>query len=98
MITIKENELYQELELFADGKKIGEAEVDIKNKMLSRLVIYPPYQNKGYGTEIVKMLNEKYGCNCLWVNADNHKAIKVYEKNGYQTMKATMYLMEKANE
>lgn len=32
MIEIKENELYQELELFADGKKIGEAEVEIKKQ------------------------------------------------------------------
>lgn len=43
MLEIKENELYQEVELFADGEKIGEAEVDIKGKMLSRLSIFPPY-------------------------------------------------------
>lgn len=36
-LEIKENELYQEIELFVDGEKIGEAEVDIKGKMLSRL-------------------------------------------------------------
>ena len=93
MITIKENELYQEIELFADGVKIGEAEVDIKGNMLSRLSIFPPYQNKGYGTEVVKMLNEKYGCDCLWVNANNDKAISVYKKNGYVIAEPTMYLM-----
>lgn len=36
-ISFKENELYQEIELFVDGEKIGEAEVEIKGKMLSRL-------------------------------------------------------------
>ena len=34
MITIKENEVYQEIELFVDGKKIGEAEIEIKGKRL----------------------------------------------------------------
>lgn len=93
MITIKENELYQEIELFLDGEKIGEAEIELKSEMLSRLSIFPPYQNKGYGTEIVKMLNEEYNCNCLWVNADNERAINVYKKNGYEIAEPTMYLM-----
>ena len=96
MITLKENELYQEIELFVDGEKIGEAEVDIKGKMLSRLSIFPSYQNKGYGSQIVNMLNEKYGCEVLWVNADNERAIHVYEKNGYVKLKPSMYLMKRA--
>lgn len=95
MITIQEKELYQEIELFVDGEKIGEAEVDIKGKMLSRLSIFPPYQNKGYGSQIVNMLNQKYGCESLWVNADNERAIHVYEKNGYVKTNPTMYLMKK---
>lgn len=95
MVKIKENELYQEIELFVDGEKIGEAEVEIKGRMLSRLSVFPPYQNKGYGTEIVKILNDKYGCNCLWVNADNKRAIHTYEKNGYKLAEPTMYLMTK---
>ena len=95
LITLKENELYQEIELFVDDVKIGEAEVDLKGKMLSRLSIFPPYQNKGYGTEIVKMLNERYGCDCLWVNANNDKAISIYKKNGYKIEEPTMYLMKR---
>lgn len=95
MAELKENELYQEIELFVNGEKIGEAEVELKGKMLSRLSIFEPYQNKGYGTEIVRILNEKYGCDCLWVNADNERAIRVYEKNGYKKIKPTMYLMER---
>lgn len=95
MIDIKANEMYEELELIVDGQKIGEAEVDLKNKMLSRLSIFPPFQDKGYGTEIVRMLTETYGLNNLWVNADNKRAIHVYEKNGYKITKPTMYLMER---
>lgn len=94
-ISFKENELYQEIELFADGEKIGEAEIEIKGKMLSRLCIFPPYQNKGYGTQIVDMLNKEYGCEVLWVNADNARAIHTYEKNGYVKSKPTMYLMKR---
>jgi len=95
MIELKEKELYQEIDLFVDDEKIGVAEVDIKGKMLSRLCISEPYQDKGYGTEVVRMINEKYGCDCLWVNADNTRAIHVYEKEGYKVIKPTMYLMER---
>lgn len=94
MITYKKNEVYQELELFDGVTKIGEAEVDIKNKMLSRLTIFEPYQNKGYGTKVVQTLINDYGINCLWVNADNDRAIHVYEKCGFNKIKPTMYLME----
>ena len=94
MIEIKENELYQEIELFDGNQKIGEAEVEIKGKMLSRLVIYEPYRGKGYGTKIVKTLKDKYSCDYLWVNADNDKAIHVYKKCGFKIVKPTMYLME----
>ena len=94
-VNIKENELYQEIELYVDGEKIGEAEIELKEKMLARLSIFPPYQDKGYGTQIVNILNEKYGCEVLWVNADNKRAIHTYEKNGYEITKPTMFLMKR---
>lgn len=96
-MRITENELYQEIAIcLDDGTKIGEAEVELKGKMLSRLTIFEPYQNKGYGTEVVKMLNEMYGCNCLWVNADNERAIHTYNKNGYRLDRPAMYLMTRS--
>ena len=93
-MTFKENELYREIGIFDGDVKVGEAEVDLKGKMLSRMVIYEGYQNKGYGTKAVKELTEKYELNCLWVNADNKRAIHVYEKCGYKITKPTMYMME----
>lgn len=93
MINIKENELYQEIELFHGQIKIGEAEVELNNHMLSRLVIFEPYQNKGFGTEAVQMLTEKYNLKNLWVNADNTRAIHTYEKNGFKINKPTIYEM-----
>lgn len=97
MIDIKEKELYQELDIIYDGNKVGEAEVELNSKMLSRLSIFPPYQDKGIGTEVVNYLNNKYGCNCLWVNTDNEKAIHVYTKNGYKKIEPTMFLMRREN-
>ena len=95
MVIYKKNELYQELGLYDEDIKIGEAEVDVKNKMLSRLIIFEPYQNKGYGTKVVQTLINDYGINCLWVNSDNDRAIHVYEKCGFNKIKPTMYLMER---
>lgn len=97
-LEIKDTELYQEFELFVDDVNIGYAEVDLKNKMLSRLNIYPAHQDKGYGTEVVRILTEKYVLNNLWVKSDNDRAIHVYEKNGYKVTKPTMYLMQRLKE
>lgn len=94
-LNFKQNELYRELDLFDGDVKIGEAEVDIQSRMLARFWIYEPYQNKGYGTEIVKSLCEEYGLTCLWVRSDNERAIHVYEKCGFKKVKPTMYLMER---
>lgn len=94
-ISIKESELYQEIELFSGETKIGEAEVDLNNHMLAKLVIYEPYQNQGYGTEIIKMLVDTYNLTNLWVRTDNKRAIHVYEKCGFKIHKPTMYEMIK---
>lgn len=94
-MRLQKNEIYQEMELYDGDIKIGEAEVDINNKMLSRLAIFEPYQNKGLGTKIVKMLIDTYNIDCLWVNADNERAIHVYEKCGFKKKQPTMFLMER---
>lgn len=92
-LELKENELYQEIDLIADGVKIGVAEVDLKGKSLTRLTIDTAFQDRGYGQQFAEMLIEKYGCDNLWVMADNERAIHVYEKLGFKTAKPTMYEM-----
>lgn len=92
-IELKENELYQEIDLLCDGAKIGSAEVDLKGKTLSRLMIDTAFQGRGYGQKIVRMLIEKYGCDNLWVVADNERAIHVYEKLGFKIGRQTMFSM-----
>jgi ribosomal protein S18 acetylase RimI-like enzyme len=93
-VRIKENELYQEVELFIGNTKVGEAEIEVTKRMLSRFVIYEPYQNKGYGTRILNELMRMYMLTNLWVEADNDRAIHLYEKFGFKKTKPTMYLME----
>jgi RimJ/RimL family protein N-acetyltransferase len=93
-VRIKENELYQEVELFIGDTKVGEAEIEVTKRMLSRFVIYEPYQNKGYGTRILNELMRMYMLTNLWVEADNDRAIHVYEKFGFKKVEPTMYKME----
>ena len=93
VLEFKENELYQEIDILIDGNKVGEAEIEIKSKMLSKFEIFEPYQNQGYGKQIVDALVKKYGCNNLWVNADNPRAIHVYEKCGFRLHEPTMFMM-----
>lgn len=93
-MRFEENELYQEIKLYDDdGTKVGEAEVDVKGKMLSRLTIYHPYRGCGYGTTAVMELTKKYDIEDLWVNASNDVAIRVYEKCGFVKLEPTMYRM-----
>lgn len=93
-MELREKELYQEVEFYIDDIKIGSAEISMKDKMLSRFFIETEYRDKGYGTQIVQMLKEKYGINNLWVEADNKRAIHVYEKCGFKLGEPTMYKME----
>lgn len=93
-VRIKENELYQEVELFIGNTKVGEAEIEVTKRMLSRFVIYVPFQNKGYGTRILNELIRMYMLTNLWVEADNDRAIHLYEKFGFKKTKPTMYKME----
>lgn len=95
-IELREAELYQEIEIFSAGVKVGEMEVDLKDRMLSRLAIYDPCQDKGIGSEAVRLAVKRYGCRRLWVRADNDRAVHVYEKAGFVRREPTMYLMEAA--
>ena len=98
-MTYRENEHYREIELFNDdGVKVGEAEVDTKGKMLSRLTIFEPHRMNGYGEQAVNDLTDTYGLNVLWVNADNAVAIHTYEKCGYHITHPTMYEMVRGND
>lgn len=82
MIELKEREHYIEVDILKDGLKIGRAEIG-DDRRLECFEIYEPFQNKGYGTEALKQLIEKYKIDNLGVYANNSRAIRVYEKCGF---------------
>ena len=54
---------------------------------------YIPLEIKTEHTRRALLLIEKYGCDNLWVVADNERAIHVYEKLGFRMEKPTMFSM-----
>ena len=93
IVQIKKTNTYIEHEIVVDGKVIGTAEIEPNEKELSRLTIFEPYQNHGYGTRVIKSLIARYGIQTLWVRSDNERAIHVYEKCGFVRSKETMFQM-----
>lgn len=93
LVEVKETERFVENYICVDSEKIGIVELNPQTKEISRLCIYEPYQNKGYGTAVVKQLVEK-GYRKLWVRSDNPRAIHVYEKCGFKKKGCVMFEME----
>ena len=91
-MKIVKDETFVEYDIIADDKKVGTVELCPERMEISRLVIFEPYQNMGYGTEAVKTL-VKDGYNSLWVRSDNPRAIHVYEKCGFKRAETQMFEM-----
>ena len=94
-MKIKKTETFIEHDIYVGGVKVGEVELCPERTEIARLVIYEPYQNKGYGTIAVKGLAQR-GYNNLWVRSDNPRAIHVYEKCGFCKSDTVMYRMDMA--
>jgi len=92
-MTINKTETFVEHEIMVDSIQVGTVELCPERMEISNLKIFEPYQNKGYGTEVVKSL-VKQGYKSLWVRADNARALHVYEKCGFVKKEATMFEME----
>lgn len=91
-MKINKTETFIEHDIIVDGVNIGTVELCPERKEISRLVIFEPYQNEGFGTEAVKMLI-KQGYTHLWVRSDNAKAIHVYKKCGFKQGETQMFEM-----
>lgn len=91
-MRIEKTETFIELDIIADDIKVGEVELCPERMEIARLVIYEPYRNKGYGTEVVEAL-VKSGYKTLWVRSDNYPALHVYKKCGFTKGKETMFEM-----
>lgn len=86
---------YLTIDIIKDGVKVGRCEVDTINKHLCSFEIYEPYQNKGYGQEVLKKLIEEYGIKTLEVKNDNERAMHVYKKFGFDFTEPEYYTMER---
>lgn len=92
-MQIVKTETFIENDIIVANKKIGSVELCPERNEISRFKIYEPYQNEGYGTEVIKEL-VKQGYKNLWVRADNAKAIHVYKKCGFKIQESTCYAMK----
>lgn len=92
-MKIEQTETFIENDIVVDGVKVGNIELCPERKEISRLIIYEPYQNKGYGTEVIKTLVNQ-GYKSLWVRSDNERAIHVYEKCGFVKGETHMFEMK----
>ncbi len=88
--------------LFDDNIMIGFIEIDKINKILLRFYLAPEYTGKGYGTYLLKnveeiIVNEKIESLILYVNQLNFNAVKFYKKNSFKIIKEDNedYIMEK---
>lgn len=82
-IKIEKTETFIENNIIVAGTKIGTVELCPERKEIMKLTIFEPYQNKGYGTDVIQTL-VKEGYNYLWVRSNNLRAIHVYEKCGFK--------------
>ncbi|MCF0124938.1 MAG: GNAT family N-acetyltransferase [Clostridia bacterium] len=85
------DKVYQRYYFYIDGIKIGRCILitykDNNEVFLSDFVLEEQFQNKGYGTEILKKLISDYSLNSLSVDTDNLRAIHIYEKVGFEKIK-----------
>ncbi|MGL4696903.1 GNAT family N-acetyltransferase [Enterococcus larvae] len=55
-----------------------------KDNHLEMLFIDPPFQQKGYGSDILQILIQKNWMDSVDVNKQNFPAYKFYQKNGFK--------------
>lgn len=88
-MIIQKTETFIEHDIFVDDIKVGTVELCPERHEISRLEIFEPYQNKGYGTQVVTQLVEQ-GYTSLFVRSDNEKALHIYQKCGF--VKGDIYM------
>ena len=91
---IKKTDTFIENDIFIDKIKVGEVELCPEKKEISRITIYEPYQNRGYGSEVVNYLVGQ-GYTRLWVRTDNEHAMHIYKKCGFSEAATRMIEMTK---
>lgn len=83
----KKNNLYYGI---YDENENQVGEFRVSGDYLDAIEIYDDYQNKGYGTEILKRLIKEFGIKRLDVDRYNYGAQRLYERIGFVKI-ATIY-------
>lgn len=96
-MELKERATYKEIRIVLNNKEIGRAEIKIEEKELCNFEIFEPFQNKGYGTNALKLLSDKYNIQKLVVKSDNEIAKHIYEKIGFVLTEPSYYNMKNVN-
>ncbi|NMB81497.1 MAG: GNAT family N-acetyltransferase, partial [Ignavibacteria bacterium] len=112
--TLEELEIEYKTWLFLKieiGKEIiGSIRGKEENKTcyIQKLIVHPNYQNKGYGTRLLKGIEEKFNLVTRYELFTSHmddKNIYLYKKNGYKVFKEQkvneylkMVFMDKINQ
>ena len=96
MVTIKQVGVLIENDIIVGDTLIGKVRLCPEEHEIVQLNIWEPYQNKGYGTQVVRQLISE-GYTRLWVNSDNLRAIHVYEKCGFVKGEINMFEMRVCN-
>ena len=92
MIEIKSKCTFIDHDIIQDNVIIGHIRLCPEEHEIVSLHIWEPYQNKGYGTQIIQMLIQQ-GYTKLYVSSDNQRAIHVYEKCGFIKGEESMFEM-----
>ena len=70
---------------------VGSIRAHEKNEhvYVGKLIVHPNFQNKGYGTKLLNVIETYYECKTfeLFTSAKSEKNLYLYKKNGYKEIK-----------
>ena len=58
--------------------------IHIENQEIKKLFVEPVLQGNGIGSKLLTYAIEKYNANTLWALEKNVRAIRFYERHGFQ--------------
>ena len=59
--------------------------VSIKGSLIEDLYVHPDFQNRGYGSELLRYaISQCSGIPTLWILENNDRAKKIYQKAGFR--------------
>ena len=85
----------KEIKIFNNNVQIGEAQVNLNDKVLEEFFIYEDYQNVGYGSAALEQILKTYDIKSLEVTGGNERAIHLYEKFGFKQSRIIMIEMRR---